>query len=182
MNIFRKIRTYPENGCSSHKRNSKNGVGACAKHFAVNSQEERRMALNAKLDEKTLRELYLTGFEIAVEEGHPQAVMSAYNEINGIYANENEFLLTQILRKEWGFDGFVVTDWGGGNDFTEGVKSGSTLQMPGCGLDSARELLQALEDGKITEEQIDERVDELLDAALTIPKKVAEKDSSWKIR
>lgn len=153
----------------------KNGVGACAKHFAVNSQEERRMALNAKLDEKTLRELYLTGFEIAVEEGHPQAVMSAYNEINGIYANENEFLLTQILRKEWGFDGFVVTDWGGGNDFTEGVKSGSTLQMPGCGLDSARELLQALEDGKITEEQIDERVDELLDAALTIPKKVAEK-------
>lgn len=150
------------------------GVSACAKHFAVNSQEERRMALNAVLDERTLREMYLTGFEIAVKEGKPGAVMSSYNEVNGTYANENPFLLKQILRKEWGFEGFVVTDWGGGNDFTEGIRNGSNLQMPGCGFDSARELIRALKEGRITEQEIDERVDELLTAALTFPKRSAE--------
>ena len=150
------------------------GVSACAKHFAVNSQEERRMALNAVLDERTLREMYLTGFEIAVKEGKPGAIMSSYNEVNGTYANENPFLLKQILRKEWGFEGFVVTDWGGGNDFTEGIRNGSNLQMPGCGFDSARELIRALKEGRITEQEIDERVDELLTAALTFPKHSAE--------
>lgn len=150
------------------------GVSACAKHFAVNSQEERRMALNAVLDERTLREMYLTGFEIAVKEGKPGAVMSSYNEVNGTYANENPFLLKQILRKEWGFEGFVVTDWGGGNDFTGGIRNGSNLQMPGCGFDSARELIRALKEGRITEQEIDERVDELLTAALTFPKHSAE--------
>ena len=150
------------------------GVSACAKHFAVNSQEERRMALNAVLDERTLREMYLTGFEIAVKEGKPGAVMSAYNEVNGTYANENPFLLKQILRKEWDFEGFVVTDWGGGNDFTESIRNGSNLQMPGCGFDSARELIRALKEGRITEQEIDERVDELLTAALTFPKHSAE--------
>lgn len=150
------------------------GVSACAKHFAVNSQEERRMALNAVLDERTLREMYLTGFEIAVKEGKPGAVMSSYNEVNGTYANENPFLLKQILRKEWGFEGFVVTDWGGGNDFTEGIRNGSNLQMPGCGFDSARELIRVLKEGRITEQEIDERVDELLTAALTFPKHSAE--------
>ena len=147
----------------------KAGVSACAKHFAVNSQEERRMALNVVLDERTLREIYLTGFEIAVKEGKPGAVMSAYNAVNGQYANENPFLLQQILRKEWGFQGFVVTDWGGGNDFTEGVRNGSNLQMPGCGLDSAGELLQAVTDHRITEQEVDERVEELLKAAFTYP-------------
>lgn len=147
----------------------KEGVSACAKHFAVNSQEERRMALNAVLDERTLREIYLTGFEIAVKEGKPGAVMSAYNEVNGQYANENPHLLKQILRKEWGFRGFVVTDWGGGNDYTEGIRNGSNLQMPGCGFDSPRELIQAVREQRITEEEIDVRVDELLEAALTYP-------------
>lgn len=156
------------------------GVSACAKHFAVNSQEERRMALNAVLDERTLREMYLTGFEIAVKEGKPGAVMSAYNEVNGTYANENPFLLKQILRKEWGFEGFVVTDWGGGNDFTEGIRNGSNLQMPGCGFDSVRELIRALKEGRITEQEIDERVDELLTAALTFPKHSAEEKHKLK--
>lgn len=156
------------------------GVSACAKHFAVNSQEERRMALNAVLDERTLREMYLTGFEIAVKEGKPGAVMSSYNEVNGTYANENPFLLKQILRKEWGFEGFVVTDWGGGNDFTEGIRNGSNLQMPGCGFDSARELIRALKEGRITEQEIDERVDELLTAALTFPKHSAEEKHKLK--
>ena len=100
--------------------------------------------------------------------------MSSYNEVNGTYANENPFLLKQILRKEWGFEGFVVTDWGGGNDFTEGIRNGSNLQMPGCGFDSARELIRALKEGRITEQEIDERVDELLTAALTFPKHSAE--------
>lgn len=91
----------------------RNGVAACPKHFAVNSQELRRMAMDAVVDERTLREIYLTGFEIAVKEGQPKVIMSSYNMVNGRYANENAHLLDDILRKEWGFDGFVVTDWGG---------------------------------------------------------------------
>lgn len=117
------------------------GVYACPKHFAVNSQELRRMAMNAVVDERTLREIYLTGFEIAVKEGGAKAIMSAYNQINGEYANENKKLLVDILRKEWGFDGIVVTDWGGSNDHVKGVKRRSNLEMPAPGLDSAREIL-----------------------------------------
>ncbi len=117
------------------------GVYACPKHFAVNSQELRRMAMNAVVDERTLREIYLTGFEIAVKEGGAKAVMSAYNQINGEYANENKKLLVDVLRKEWGFDGIVVTDWGGSNDHVKGVKCRSNLEMPAPGLDSAREIL-----------------------------------------
>lgn len=144
-----------------------NGVAACPKHFAVNSQELRRMASDSILDERTLRELYLTAFEIVVKEAHPKAIMSAYNKVNGVYANENEHLLLDILRKDWGFDGAVVTDWGGSNDHVEGVKNGSTLEMPSPGLGAARKLLKALEEGKICEHTIDERVDELLDLALS---------------
>ena len=144
-----------------------NGVAACPKHFAVNSQELRRMASDSILDERTLRELYLTAFEIVVKEAHPKAIMSAYNKVNGVYANENKHLLVDILRKDWGFDGAVVTDWGGSNDHVEGVKNGSTLEMPSPGLGAARKLLKALEDGKISEHTIDERVDELLDLALS---------------
>ena len=143
------------------------GVAACPKHFAVNNQELRRMASDSILDERTLRELYLTAFEIVVKEAHPKAIMSAYNKVNGVYANENEHLLLDILRKDWGFDGAVVTDWGGSNDHVEGVKNGSTLEMPSPGLGAARKLLKALEEGKISEHIIDERVDELLDLALS---------------
>ena len=110
------------------------GVSACPKHFAANSQELRRMANDSVLDERTLRELYLTAFEIVVKEAKPKAIMSAYNKINGTYANENKHLLIDILRKEWGFDGAVITDWGGANDHVEGVKNGSTLEMPSPGL------------------------------------------------
>ena len=143
------------------------GVAACAKHFAVNSQELRRMAMNAVIDERTLREIYLTGFEIAIKEGNAKTVMSSYNEVNGVYANENEHLLKEILRGEWGFEGSVITDWGASNDHSLGVKNGSTLEMPTPGLDSARELLDSLESGKISEKDLDERVDELLDLVLT---------------
>lgn len=138
------------------------GVAACPKHFAVNSQETRRMASDSIVDERTLREIYLTGFEIAVKEGHPRSIMSSYNLVNGTYANENKHLLMEILRGEWGFDGAVITDWGGSDDHALGVKNGSTLEMPVPGGDSVRELLAAVESGKISESDIDARLSELL--------------------
>ena len=138
------------------------GVAACPKHFAVNSQETRRMASDSIVDERTLREIYLTGFEIAVKEGHPRSIMSSYKLVNGTYANENKHLLMEILRGEWGFDGAVITDWGGSNDHALGVKNGSTLEMPAPGGDSVRELLAAVESGKISESDIDARLSELL--------------------
>ena len=144
------------------------GVYACPKHYAVNSQELRRMAMDSVLDERTLREIYLTGFEIAVKEGKAKTIMSAYNEVNGTYANENKHLLTDILRDEFGFDGIVITDWGASNDHALGVAAGSNLEMPNPGLDSARELIAAVESGKISIKDVDARVDELLDAVMTL--------------
>ena len=144
-----------------------NGIAACPKHFAVNSQELRRMASNSVLDERTLRELYLTAFEIVVKEAKPKSIMSSYNRVNGTYANENRHLLGDILRREWGFDGAVVTDWGGSNDHVEGVKNGSTLEMPSPGLGGARKLLKAVENGELSKHTIDERVDEMLELALS---------------
>ena len=144
-----------------------NGVAACPKHFAANSQELRRMASNSVLDERTLRELYLTAFEIVVKEASPKTIMSAYNKVNDTYANESKHLLMDILRKEWGFDGAVVTDWGGSNDHVEGVKNGSTLEMPSPGLGGARKLLKAVAEGSLTEQEIDARVDELLEVVLS---------------
>ena len=146
------------------------GVYACPKHFAVNSQELRRMAMNSVLDERTLREIYLTGFEIVVKEGKAKSMMSSYNEVNGTYANENKHLLQDILRKEWGFDGIVITDWGGSNDHVAGVAAGSNLEMPAPGLDSARQIIQAIEEKALTMEALDACVDDLLDAVLTLSK------------
>ena len=140
-----------------------NGISACPKHFAANSQELRRMATDSVVDERTLRELYLTNFEIAVTEGKPKTIMTSYNMVNGVYANENAHLLKEILRDTWGFDGTVVTDWGGSNDHALGVKNGSTLEMPAPGLDSVRELVKAVKDGKISEADINARLEELLD-------------------
>ena len=144
------------------------GVHACPKHFAVNSQELRRMAMNAVVDERTLREIYLTGFEIAVKEGGARSIMTSYNQVNGTYANENEHLLQDILRGEWGFDGLIVTDWGGSNSHTAGVAAGSDLEMPSPGLDSARELAAAVLEGRLAEDDLDSCVDRLLEAVLTV--------------
>lgn len=144
------------------------GVYACPKHFAVNSQELRRMAMNAVVDERTLREIYLTGFEIAVKEGGAKSIMSSYNQVNGEYANENKHLLRDILRDEWGFDGIVVTDWGGSNDHVKGVQAGSNVEMPTPGFDSARQLLKAIDSGRLTVEELDECVDKLLNAAMEL--------------
>ena len=142
------------------------GIAACPKHFAVNSQELRRMASDSVLDERTLRELYLTGFEIVVKEAAPKTIMSSYNLVNGTYANENAHLLQDILRRDWVFSGAVVTDWGGSNDHALGVKNGSTLEMPAPGGDAVRELLAAVQSGKITEADVDARLDELLTLVL----------------
>lgn len=138
-----------------------NGVAACPKHFAVNSQELRRMAMDSVVDERTLREIYLTGFEIAVKEGKPRSIMSSYNKVNGTYANENAHLLKEILRDDWGFDGFVVTDWGADNDHTLGVKNGSNLVMPAPGPDAAIGLVNAVKEGRLSEADLDERLKEL---------------------
>lgn len=107
------------------------GTGACLKHFAANNQELRRMTINAVVDERTLREIYLTGFEIAVEKGSSSSVMAAYNRLNGEYCSENDWLISRILREEWGFDGIVMTDWGACNDRVAGVRAGLDLEMPG---------------------------------------------------
>ena len=155
------------------------GVYACPKHFAVNSQELRRMAMNAVLDERTLREIYLTGFEIAVKEGGAKAIMTSYNQVNGTYANENKHLLKDILRGEWGYGGIVITDWGGSNDHVQGVAAGSNLEMPTPGLDSAREILEAVESGRLSMEALDECVDTFLDAVLTLTGDKKEKKTDF---
>ena len=156
-----------------------NGVAACPKHFAANSQELRRMAMNSVLDERTFREIYLTGFEIAVKEGKAKAIMSAYNMINGAYANENAHLLTDILRNEWGFEGFVVTDWGADNSHTEGVRAGSNLVMPAPGPDCALGLIQDVKDGKIDESVLDARLEELLGVINSTSEAVAKAPKSF---
>ena len=158
-----------------------NGVAACPKHFAVNSQELRRMAMNSVVDERTFREIYLTAFEMAVKEGRAQSIMSSYNEINGVYANENPHLLIDILRKEWGFDGFVVTDWGADNVHTEGVRAGSNLVMPAPGPDCAMGLIEDVKAGKIDESILDERIEELLKVVMQTHEAVAKAPKTFDV-
>ena len=138
------------------------GVSACPKHFAVNSQETRRMVIDEVVDERALREIYLEGFRYAVLEGKPMTLMSSYNRVNGVYANENEHLLQDTLYGEWKFDGVVVTDWGGENDRTAGLAAGNQLEMPFSGGETDREVLEAVRAGKLSEALLDERIDSLL--------------------
>lgn len=139
----------------------KNGTSACVKHFACNSQEERRMTSDSVLDERTLREIYLTAFEIAVKEGGTHAIMSSYNQINGVYANENKHLLRDILRGEWKYDGVVVSDWAGSNSRVAAAEAGSDLEMPACkyGID---DVVAAVKDGSLDEKYVDECVGRIL--------------------
>ena len=138
------------------------GVSACPKHYAVNSQELLRLHSDSVLDERTLREVYLTGFEIAVKEGRPKCIMSAYNRINGTYASDSRQLLRDILVDEWGFEGFTVTDWGGSNDRVEGLVAGTHLEMPATGGSSDREVAAAVREGRLSEALLDQRLDEYL--------------------
>ena len=140
----------------------KQGVGACLKHFAANNQEYLRMTNDSIVDERTLREIYLTGFEIAVKEAKPKVVMSSYNKINGTYAHENQYLLRDILVDTWGFQGMVVSDWGGSNDAVASAKAGAHVEMPSTGYDSIWQLMEAVKKGDLEETVIDQRVEEYL--------------------
>lgn len=132
------------------------GVGTSLKHFAANSQEHRRFTSDSVMDARTLRELYLTAFEIAVKEGRPSTVMCAYPKLNGIHCSDHKELLTDILRTEWGFDGMVVTDWGAMNDRIRGFQAGCDLNMPGGSGFMEKEAAQAVREGRLSVEQIDE--------------------------
>lgn len=139
-----------------------NGISACAKHFAVNNQEERRMVIDAVVDQRAFREIYLTPFEIAVKQGKVSTIMSSYNRINGTYANENELLLNQILREQWKFKGMVVTDWGGNNDRVLALKAGNDLEMPGNNGETDEDIIKAIENGELDEKYLDEAVERVL--------------------
>lgn len=131
------------------------GVGTSLKHFAANSQELCRFTSNSIMDERTLRELYLTGFEIAVKEGKPSTVMCSYPKLNGTHCSDHKELLTDILRTEWGFDGMVVTDWGAMNDRIEGFRAGCDLNMPGGSDYMEKDVLQAVKAGILSESAVD---------------------------
>ncbi len=158
-----------------------NGVAACPKHYAVNSQELRRMAMDSVVDERTMREIYLTGFEMAIKEGRAKSIMSSYNMVNGTYANENAHLLDDILRGEWGFDGYVVTDWGADNNHTEGVRAGCNLVMPAPGPDCAIGLVDDVRAGKIDESVLDKRIEELLGVVYSTQEAVAKAPKSFDV-
>lgn len=147
-----------------------NGISACVKHFACNNQEERRMVIDTIVDERTLREIYLTAFEIAVKEGKTKSIMSSYNMINGTHANENTHLLKDILRDEWGFEGVVISDWGGDNDRVTAVKAGSDLQMPATGGESDAEIVAAVKNGTLSEADLDACADRMIELTLDTEK------------
>ena len=140
---------------------SKN-IGTSVKHFAANSMEYRRMSSTSNMDERTLREIYLPAFETTVKKAKPDTIMCSYNRVNGTFASENKFLLTDVLRKEWGFDGFVVSDWGAVNDRVAGIKAGLDLEMPASGGDTDKQISQAIRDGKLDEKVLDTAVERIL--------------------
>jgi beta-glucosidase len=137
-------------------------IGTSLKHFLANNQEHRRMTSSSEIDERTLREIYLAAFEGAVKNAKPWTVMCSYNKINGVFASENHEFLTKILRDEWGFDGFVVSDWGAVNDRAEGIKAGLELEMPANnGINDAK-IIKAIEDGNLDEAILDQAVARIL--------------------
>src|ERR1700676_2958906 len=138
------------------------GVGTSLKHFAANNQEYERMAASSNLDERTLHEVYLPAFEIAVREGRPWSVMAAYNPVNGIHAAEHGILLRKVLRTQWGFGGFVVSDWGAVHDRVKGIEAGLNLEMPGSGDYNRKKIIEGVQTGKLSPAVLDEVVEELL--------------------
>lgn len=137
-------------------------VGTSLKHFAANNQEFRRMSCSAQIDERTLREIYLAAFEGAVRESHPKTMMCSYNRINGVFASENHKLLTDILRNEWGFEGYVMSDWGAVNDRVKGLEAGLDLEMPGNGERGDAEIISAVQNGLLSEDVLDRTVERIL--------------------
>ncbi|MGO4546250.1 beta-glucosidase [Paenibacillus sp. 2TAB23] len=137
------------------------GVGTSLKHFAANNQEHRRMTSDSVIDERTLREIYLASFEGAVKKSQPWTVMCAYNKVNGTFASENDYLLTDILKNEWGHEGFVVSDWGAVNERADGLSAGLELEMPPSG-GGDRKIVEAFRAGKLPEEKLDRSVERIL--------------------
>ena len=141
---------------------SKN-VGTSIKHFAANSQEHRRMSSSSNADERTLREIYFPAFEISVRKAQPWTVMCSYNRINGVYASENPWLLTDVLRKEWGFKGYVMSDWGAVSDRVAGVAAGLDLEMPSSGGINDRKIVAAVKSGELDEKIVDQACERILE-------------------
>ena len=137
-------------------------VGTSIKHFAANNQEHRRMSSSSNAAERTLREIYFPGFEIPVKEAQPWTVMCSYNRINGVYASQDPWLLTQVLRDEWGFEGYVVSDWGAVSDRVKGVAAGLDLEMPASGGFNDRKVMQAVLEGRLEEAVVDRAVERIL--------------------
>ena len=142
------------------------GIGTSVKHFAANNQETRRMTVNTVVDERALREIYLAPFETAVKKAQPWTIMAAYNRLNGIYCAENKWLLTDVLRNEWGYKGIVVTDWGAENDRVTGLLAGQELEMPSSDGVGNKQIVAAVKQGLVEESYLDELVDRLIDMAL----------------
>ena len=137
-------------------------VGTSIKHFALNSQEHRRMSSSSEADERTIREIYFPAFEMAVKEAKPWTVMCSYNRINGVYASEDPWLLTEVLRKEWGFEGYVVSDWGAVSDRVAGVAAGLDLEMPSSGGVNDRKIVEAVKAGKLDEKLVNQACERIL--------------------
>ena len=142
------------------------GIGTSLKHFALNNQETRRMTVDVRVDERTLRETYLASFETAVREGKPWTIMGAYNKVNGTYCCENSHLLRHILRGEWGYDGVVLSDWGAANDDAKAIAAGFDLRMPYAGESKTQAIVQAVQEGRLSQSDLDAAVLRLLKLAL----------------
>ncbi len=140
-------------------------VGACVKHFAVNNQENRRRTIDVVIDERNLREIYLKAFEMVIEKSNPWSIMSAYNRVNGEYCSENTHLLEDILRKEWNYNGIVISDWGAENDRVKGIENDHELEMPGKRGKGIEEIIEAVKSGKISENKLDCIIDRIIDVA-----------------